>query len=98
MKNDLKDYPLEDIVNGLLGECYPYGSETYDDDRYSNLLTKISIVDKLIDEIKEAGKLYNRREYSILRISNKANEYLTDLRDWLNDIEYLPEREIEENE
>lgn len=92
----LKDYPFEDIVNGLLGECYPYGSKAYDKERYSNLLIKISIVEKLVDEIIEAGRLYNRSEFSILYISNKANQYLTELRDWLIDIDYLPER-IEED-
>ena len=85
-----------EVLNKLTGSCHPYGSETYDEERYQNLLLKIAIVEKLVNEIIDAGKLYNRREYSILRISNKANEYLTDLRDWLNVIEYLPEREIEE--
>ena len=93
---ELSDYTFKDIVKGLVGQCYPYGSETYDEERYSNLLIKIGIAEKLIEEIIDAGKLYNRREYSILRISNRANEYLTNLRDWLCDIEYLPPRENEE--
>lgn len=92
----LNKYTFEDVVNGLLGECYPYGSETYDKERYSNLLNKIDIVENLIEEIIDAGKLYNRSESSILHISNRANEYLTDLRDLLCDIEYLPPREIED--
>lgn len=92
----LNEYTFKDIVNGLLGECYPYGSETYDKERYANLLDKINIVENLIEEIIDAGKLYNRSEHSILHISNRANEYLTYLRDWLCDIEYLPPREIED--
>ena len=96
------DLGWNDCIDEMLKEgedydsCYPYGREAYDKERYQNLLLKIAVVEELVNEIIDAGKLYNRGEYSILRISNKANEYLTDLRDWLNDIEYLPEREIEE--
>lgn len=89
---------IVEVVDMLTGECYPYGSESIDGDRYANLTFKIAVVEKIVDEIIDAGKLYNRSEHSILRISNKANQYLTDLRDWLCDIEYLPEREIEEDE
>ena len=86
---------LLEVLDKLTGECYPYGSKTYDTERYQNLLLKIAVVEKLVDEIIDAGKLYNRSEHSILHIANKANQYLTELRDWLYDIEYLPEREIE---
>lgn len=86
---------LDDIVDGLLGNCYPYGSESYDEERYYTLINKIYIVEELLTEIVEAGKLHSRKEYSIARISKKANEYLADLRDWLCNIEYLREREEE---
>ena len=78
--------------------CDPYGSESYDDERYSNLLYKINLIEQLVDEVIDAGRLYNRHEHSILRISNKANESLASLRDFLCDIEYLPPREEEEDE
>lgn len=90
---ELKELEFANIVNALMGECYPYGSESFDEDRYNNLIEKIYVIQTLIDEIIDAGKLYNRHEHSILRISNKANQYLTDLRDYLCDIEYLPPRE-----
>ena len=84
-----KDTIIE-VVNKLTGECYPYGSESIDGDRYNNLLLKQEVVDELMRDILDAGRLYNRSEYSILRISNKANQWLTDWRDILNYIEYLP--------
>lgn len=86
-----------EVLDKLTGECYPYGNEAYDSECYQNLLLKIAVVENLVNEIINAGKLYNRRSgRSILRVFNKANQYLTELRDWLCDIEYLPEREIEQ--
>ena len=90
-----KDTIIE-VVNKLTGECYPYGSESIDGDRYSNLRLKQEVVDELMRDILDAGRLYNRSEYSILRISNKANQWLADWRDILNGIEYLPPAETGE--
>ena len=95
MNKFLKDYTFEEIANAILNTCYPYGSETYDEERYYTLIDKKAIVEELVKEIVEAGKLYNRKEHSISRISSKANEYLADLRDWLCSIEYLRETEVE---
>lgn len=80
-----------EVVNKLTGRCFPLGDTSIDESRYENLNLKIDLVDELISDIVTAGKLYNRSEYSILKISNKANEFLTELRDWLNEIEYLPQ-------
>lgn len=79
-----------EVVKKLTGECYPYGSHSIDQDRYENLMAKIYVASALLDEIEEAGRLYNRSEFSILTISNRANEFLTEIRDCLNDVEYLP--------
>ena len=79
-----------EVVNKLTGVCYPYGDTSIDEDRYESLLMKTEVVAGLLWEIIEAGKLYNRHEYSILKISNKANEFLVDWREILNEIEYLP--------
>ena len=95
----IKEYSVEEIFKALIKPCDPYGSESYDSERYSNLLYKINLIEQLVDEVIDAGRLYNRHEYSILRISNKANESLATLRDLLCEIEYLPPREeIEEDE
>lgn len=87
-----------EVVNKLTGECYPYGSESIDGDRYASLLLKQGVVDELLKDIIDAGKLYNRHEYSILRISNKANQWLAEWRDSLNYIDYLPPAGIEEED
>lgn len=81
---------LIEVVKKLTGRCFPYGETTIDEERYDNLLLRMDIVDALIDEITEAGRLYKRKEFSIKHISNKANQYLTDLRDYLVSIDYLP--------
>lgn len=92
-----KDTILE-VTDKLTGCCYPYGSESIDGNRFHNLLLKTWVVEQLLDEIVEAGQLYNRSEYSILKISNKANQFLVDIRDWLDDINYLPPKEMEGEE
>lgn len=79
------------VVYRLTGECYPYGDTSIDEVRKENLKIKIAVAESLLEEIINAGRLYDRAEYSIQDISNTANQWLVDTRDWLNDIEYLPE-------
>lgn len=79
-----------EVVSSLTGRCYPYGDTSIDGDRYESLLMKEEVCASLLWEIIESGKLYNRHEYSILRISNRANQFLTDWKEILNEIEYLP--------
>lgn len=81
---------LIEVVDKLTGRCYPYGDTSIDEKRYENLELKIALVAHLIGEIKETGGLYNRSEFSIQHIANRANGFLTDIRDTLLDIEYLP--------
>ena len=88
-----------EVTQKLTGQCYPYGDTNIDKERYESLLLKIAVASSLIQEVYEAGKLYNRHEYSIEHISNKANQYLTELRDFLCEIDYLPPIEsMEESE
>lgn len=86
----LDDKIMPVVVNKLTGRCYPYGDTHIDEGRKENLKIKIAVVESLFAEIIEAGKLYERAEYSIQDISNTANQWLVDMRDWLNDIDYLP--------
>ena len=79
-----------EVTQKLIGRCYPYGDTSIDEERYESLLLKIAVASSLIDEVYEAGKLYDRPEYSIKLISNRANQYLTELRDTLCEIDYLP--------
>lgn len=79
-----------EVTQKLTGRCFPYGDTRIDEERYENLSLKIAVASSLINEVYEAGKLYNRHEYSIQNISNRANQYLTELRDMLCEIDYLP--------
>lgn len=83
-----------EVTQKLTGRCFPYGDTSIDEERYENLLLKIAVASSLIHEVYEAGKLYNRHEHSIQNISNKANRYLTELRDTLCEIDYLPPIEL----
>lgn len=94
----MKEETLLEVIEKLIGNCYPYGSEHIDNERYENLILKIAVVESLVDEIIDAGKFYRHGEYSILRIANKANQYLTELRDRLNEIDCLPKPISEEEE
>lgn len=88
-----------EVTQKLTGRCFPHGDTRIDEERYESLLLKIAVASSLIDEVYEAGKLYDRHEYSIEHISNRANQYLTELRDMLCEIDYLPPIEsIEESE
>lgn len=89
---------LIEVVDKLAGRCYPYGDTTIDENRYENLELKIALVAHLIGEIEKAGQLYNRSEFSIQHIANRANSFLTNIRDALLDIEYLPPFEPIETE
>lgn len=78
------------VVHKLTGECYPYGDTSIDEDRKENLKVKIAVAESLLEEIIDAGRLYDRAEYSIQAISNTANQWLVGTRDCLNYIDYLP--------
>ena len=79
-----------EVTQKLTGRCFPYGDTRIDEMRYENLLLKIAVASSLIDEVYEAGKLYDRNEHSIKHICNRANQYLTELKDMLCEIDYLP--------
>lgn len=94
----MKKETLIEVVDKLTGICYPYGDTSIDEERYENLTLKIALVAHLLNHIEQAGKLYNRNEFSIQHISNRANGFLADIRDMLLDIEYLPPFEPIESE
>ena len=79
------------VVQKLTGRCYPYGDTSIDEYRKENLKLKIAVAESLLEEIIDAGKLYDRAEYSIQDISNTANQWLVGTRDCLNYIDYLPQ-------
>jgi len=87
----MKEETLLEVIEKLTGNCFPYGDTYIDNERYENLLLKIAVVDKLCKDIQDAGEFYKNCQWSILRIANKANQYLTELRDRLNEIDHLPE-------
>lgn len=89
----MKTVTLIELVDELTGRCYPYGDTLIDEKRYDNLELKMALVEHLIVEIEEAGKMYERSEFSTQHIANRANSFLTDIRDVLLDIEYLPPTE-----
>ena len=89
---------LIEVVDKLIGRCYPYGDTSIDEKRYENLELKIALIEHLIVEIEKAGELYDRSEFSIQHIANRANCFLADIRDTLLDIEYLPPFEPIESE
>ena len=82
-----------EVVDKLTGSCRPYGDTSIDEERYMNLLTKMELAQCLLDEIYLAGELHERPEFSIKKISETANEFLADIKDWLNDQEHLGESE-----
>lgn len=89
---------LIEVVDKLTGRCYPCGDTSIDEKRYENLELKCALVEHLVVEIEKAGELYDRSEFSIQHIANRANGFLTDIRDMLLDIEYLPPFEPIESE
>ena len=84
-----------EISQALDNPCFPYGDTNIDKERYEIMKNKIDIVDELIQDIENAGEFYKRKEYSISQIANLSNRYLCGLRDYLNEIEYLPKGENE---
>lgn len=87
----MKVEALIEVIEKLTGACYPYGSHGIDQERYSNLELKIAIVDTLMQEIEEASCLYDRPEASIKKISQKALQYIDQLRCRLSYIKGLEE-------
>lgn len=95
MSNILDKKIMTAVVEKLTGRCHPHGDSSIDAERKENLKIKIAVAESLFAKIIDAGKLYDRAEYSIQDISNTANQWLVDMRDWLNEIDYLPKGDIE---
>ena len=89
-----EDMTIKDISLALSDPCIPSGDEQLDREKYIVMLSKMDIIKELIEEIIVVGSLYDRKAYSITHIANESNQFLTELRDYINEIEYLPKGEI----
>ena len=81
MKSDV----IIEVIDRLVGSIEPYGSESIDKERMENLETLIEVMDEYISEIIKAARYRNRYEYSILKIANRAYEWLDELREYVED-------------
>ena len=93
MSRSIEKMTFEEVFNALNYPCYPTGNHNTDGERYKTLLSKMDIVNELLEEIVIAGGAYDKDKYSI--IANPAKQYLTELRYWFNNIVYLQKGEIE---
>lgn len=82
----MKSEVIIEVIDKLVGSIEPYGSSQIDEERLRNLETLLDVMDEYINEIIDVTKYRNRYEYSILRIADRAYDWLADLRDYTDEI------------
>ena len=93
----MKSEVIIEVIDRLVGSIEPYGSESIDKERLENLETLIEILDEYINEMIDVTKYRNRYEYSILKIADRAYEWLVELRDYTDEIVRENEREEDDD-
>lgn len=76
---------LYDIVKKLAGPIDPVGETNADTKRLENLKATIDLVDRLVFDIAESAKSKDRQESSMEKIGRKAYEFLSLLKEGLED-------------
>lgn len=76
---------LSDVVKRLLGLINPQGRSEVDVVRYDNLNQTIQITEELINDIMIVSKNKDSQEYSVSKAGIKAEKFLKDLQQTLNE-------------
>jgi hypothetical protein len=69
-----------DVVKKLIGPVKPYGDSGVDAARTKNLHELLSLVDDLIDEIRDVAKEKDRYEASMKSMGLAADKFLQELK------------------
>ena len=80
-KRNLDGMILYEIMNTLIGPIEPMGETNADARRIENLEVMIEVVAMLLDDIHELTRFNGRPEASIKKISNRATEFMAELKE-----------------
>jgi gamma-glutamyl phosphate reductase len=67
---------IYDVVKKLLGPIEPVGETRADDERYENLQTTITLIDKLLLDIDHVSSFSSSHEFSVSRAGKRAKSFL----------------------
>jgi hypothetical protein len=76
---------LYEIIKKLTGPISSVGETNADHDRFKGLVATIELVDRLVFDISDAALSKNYPEASRAKIGKRAQEFIADLRDSLNE-------------
>jgi hypothetical protein len=68
-----------EIVSKLIGHVRPVGETDTDITRFSNLKDMINLTELLLEEINTVASFSYRKEYSIKRAAEYADNFLTSI-------------------
>jgi hypothetical protein len=78
-------FSIEEIVRKLLGNIEPCGDSNIDEEKLDNLQEYIMLTEDLIYKLIEAAEYKDRLEWSMSKIGNGAYNFLTSIRDIINE-------------
>lgn len=84
MENLQRIENVEKSVKRLLGLITPQGESNTDEVRYLNLLDTINVVDDLLEDIIVVASYQFVNEHSMKKAGQKADKFLTHLKEKLN--------------
>ena len=86
---------LHEIITKLTGPIQAVGETNSDARRFENLEATLELLDRLIFDVSEAARSANRPEASMAKIGKRAQAFLDDLRDSLENAQGHPARPSE---
>ena len=75
----------QEVLIKLVGPITPCGDSNIDKIRLENLEELIEITENSITNIISVARYYQSYEYSVAVIGNRANKFITELKDMLNE-------------
>lgn len=87
VEQSAKEIDLYEVVIKLSGPINPVGETNADNRRLENLKSVIKLTENLLNLIYDVAQNKTCPEYSRKVAGEKANNYLKNLKDWLNEDE-----------
>lgn len=72
---------IEEILEKLFGQIYPYGSTEIDEKRYNNLENYKKALNFIVDKLVECASFNNDNRFSCNNIGSKAYDILNGRKD-----------------
>lgn len=76
-------FSINQIIHSICGEIEPYGDTNIDKERFENIENYYEALFFIVSKLKKSAKLKDRQEISIIKIAEKCEDILNELKEEL---------------